>query len=83
MTPIKITVWWDNQDHANEGWAYRVLGGDDDRDEGPLDSLPDNADGTALQDAVVSIAHQHGVTITSDDVVVEPNIDGGFAEWTA
>lgn len=80
----EITVWWDTQDKANEGWAYRVCGVGDDRDEGPYDGvLAGNADGSALQNAVVSLAFQFGVTITNDDVVVEPNIDGGYAKWTA
>lgn len=88
-TATSVLVYWDSQDPTNEGWAYRVSADHGDIASGSMDDLggcgdlPTDADGSALQDAVVSVAHQHDIEITADDVVCEPNVDGGYARWDA
>jgi len=74
----EIKVYWDNQDRSNEGWAYRLSDADGDIDSGSLDSDRDDIDGAI--DEAVSIA---GVEVNADAFAREPNVDGGFAIWTA
>ncbi len=78
----KIAVYWDKHDPAGEGWAFTVRFVDGREEGGPSD-WPEApiADGTALQEAVVNVAYQYGAAIVNDDVVAEPKIDGGYAEW--
>ena len=87
MTIIKsIMVFWDNQDSDNEGWAYRVTEANGTQQDGPLEDykqLPDNANGSALQGAVASIAWQYGSELDDGDIAVDLKTEGGFAIWTA
>lgn len=73
---VRATIYWDSQDSDNEGWAYRVQYDDGHEETGPWDG-PASA---AVDAMVVTLAHQHGVTITKGDVACE-DVDGGCGEW--
>lgn len=80
----RVLVYWDSTDPQNEGWAYRVSADHGDIASGALKDqydLPTDADGTALQEAVVQVAYAHDLEIETGDVTAEPNVDGGYAEW--
>lgn len=83
----EVRVYWDSQDPTNEGWAYRVDYSDGHRESGSLSDyvdLPMLTDSAALSDAVVEVAWQHDLQIDDHGAIAcEPNIDGGFAVWTA
>ena len=83
----KVEVWYDSTDHENEGWVASITRGGDntDRDDNLAEdyaTISDDPDGSELQDAVIAVAHQHDITLTSDDVIFE-NIEGGYAHWEA
>ena len=62
-------IYWDNQDKANEGWAYRVRFSDGHEESGEWGwNVSDIDRETAMQEAVVSLAYEHGVDLTDDMV---------------
>ncbi len=75
-TATKITVYWDVQDSANEGWAYRLSHQSGEIASGAIDA--DDLD-AAIEQAIV----ESGLEITVDAFAKEPNLDGGYAIWTA
>lgn len=79
----QVTIYWDSQDSSNEGWAYRIRFSDGHEESGSHDGLGMNATAAQLRDAVVSLAWEHDVEVSSDSVTAEPNVDGGYAEWQA
>ena len=79
----QVTIYWDAQDIANEGWAFRVRFSDGHEESGAYDNLGMNATAAQLRDAVVALAWEHDVEISPDLVIADPNIDGGYAEWQA
>lgn len=84
-TAKEIVVYWDAQDKANEGWAYRVNDEHGSCASGPIDdyvALPNDANGSSLADAVVTIAHSYDIAIDSDAVAFE-NVEGGYAVWSS
>lgn len=57
---ITVTIYWDDQDRANEGWAARKIG-------------PNGEDTTALdaecvEDAKAEAARHYGVNVSSVEV---------------
>ena len=83
-TVTRVLIYWDSQDSINEGWAYRVTFSDGTEESG-ISGFPQQDDATReqLRDAVVAVAYEYDIEISGDDVAtVEPNVDGGFAEWT-
>ena len=78
--PTQLEIYWDKQDRANEGWAERVTYSDGSQVSGPS-GLAAQGTQTELEDAVVDLARQHGLTIDGGSVAVEPNVDGGYACW--
>lgn len=77
----EATIYWDRQGDP-EGWAYRLDYSDGHCESGPWEMpLPDEADASDLQRAVVALADQWGLTIEADEVVAEPKVEGGYARW--
>jgi len=78
-----VKVYWDSQDPANEGWAYRLFGAVDGEqveiDSGALDA----ADDSSPADLVVRVAMENGIDIRRDECACEPDEDGGWATWWA
>jgi hypothetical protein len=72
-----ITVYWDSADAQNEGWASRVRWDDGSEVSESYDGPHDNP-----AEAVMQVAHEHGLEITTDDVACEA-VEGGYAVWTA
>jgi hypothetical protein len=80
----QVEIYWDSQDPNNEGWAERLTYDDGHQESGPCDLIDTpEASRTELQEAIVALAWQNGIEIRDDEVAVEPNVDGGYAEWTA
>lgn len=76
-----IQVCWGDTG-SREDWIYRINQGQ----WRPLKNrhqLSENANSTALQEAVVEIAHQKGLAISVDSVVADIGDAGGYAEWAA
>lgn len=80
MTTItEIKIYWDVQDPANEGWAYRAAG-----DRGLIDSGPiEGIDADDLDGAIDDACSQLGVDLTADQFGRETHVDGGVAVWSA
>lgn len=78
-TATDIMVYWDAQDPRNEGWAYRASDADGMIESGAIDDL----DGDDLDGAIEDACSQLGVDIRADAFAREPNIDGGYATWSA
>jgi hypothetical protein len=82
MTITEATIYWDAQDPDDEGWAWRIKWNHGGEESGPWDAECDGSI-TQLEEAVVSLAGQHGATIETGMVACEPDIDGGYAVYTA
>lgn len=83
-TATECKIYWDTQDPANEGWAYRVLFSDGHEESGAWEwDLPRQATIGQLQDAVVTLAYEHDIAIAAGDVAGDESVDGGYAEWIA
>lgn len=83
MTRVdSILVYWDTQG-AEEAWGYRLyerIGGElRERESGGLDEYDADHD---PREIVVDIASVNDIEITASDCAYEPNVDGGWAEWT-
>lgn len=74
-----INVYWDSQDPANEGWAYRASDEHGDIDSGSIDGV----DSDDLDGAIANACSQLDMDLTADQFAREPHIDGGFAVWSA
>lgn len=78
----EIKVYWDTTDPNNEGWAYVAYTGDGEdqkvAESGGLDADDDDLDG-----AIDEVCHLLDVDLRADQFAREPNIDGGFAIWSA
>ena len=73
-----IDIYWDCQDFANEGWAYRAKDENNETiDSGPIELVVDDD----LVGAIREACHILGVDLTPDDFGCDPNRDGGFASW--
>lgn len=73
--PTSITVYWDNQDRGNEGWAYRCSDQDGDIESGALES-------ETLEHAIASACWILDMTGIEQDFAIGQE-DGGYAIWTA
>ena len=79
MKAIKeAMVYWDATDPANEGWAWRVTSPQNEQESGEWNE-PCDGSITQLEEAVVSLAWQHGLEITVGHVAV----DGQCATFVA
>jgi len=81
MTISQITevkVYWDVQDPNSEAWAYAATSDDGLAASGGLDAEADDIDG-AIEEAISEL----GLDLTPDMFAREPNVDGGYAVWTA
>lgn len=74
----EIQVYWDTQDPANEGWAYRWRI-DGEQQSAQLDGIADND----LDGAIAQACHEIDCDITPDQFAREPNVDGGHAIWSS
>ena len=78
-----VKVYWDSQDPNNEGWAYRLYSRSEEGDEIEIESGEvDAADDASPSELVVRVAWEHGITVREDSCACEPNVDGGWAQWT-
>lgn len=76
-------IYWDSQDRANEGWAFRLTYEDGHQESGEWEgSTPIDAAHSHLEDAVVDLAYENGVEIERGNVAAEPKQDGGYACWS-
>jgi len=72
----KITVYWDEQDPQNIGWAYRaIVSGAEESGEVGIDAT------ASLEDAAIQAAWQLGIELRGDEFAMEPSRDGGCAVW--
>ena len=74
--PKSITVYWDNQDRNNEGWAYRVVLANGREESGEV------ADSDTLEHAIASVCWMLGVAGIEQGFAISQE-DGGYAIWTA
>jgi hypothetical protein len=74
----EIRVYWDAQDVENQGWAYRLIDGQGDIDSGPLEG-----NWCDLAEAIEDVIAISEIDIAVSDFAQEPNLDGGYAVWTA
>jgi hypothetical protein len=72
----KITVYWDTQDPANEGWAYRVYYADGYQHSSRFHTVADDDIDNAIDEACFIL----GAVLTHDDFAVSYD-GGGFADW--
>lgn len=73
--PTSITVYWDNQDRQNEGWAYRCRDEHGDIDSGSLES-------DTLEHAIASACWILNMTGIEQDFAIGQE-EGGYGIWTA
>ena len=76
--PTHITIYWDSQDPANEGWAYRASD-----DLGLIASGGINVDSDSIADAIRAACSELDLDLTPEHFGIEPHVDGGYAEWQA
>ena len=81
-TITQITVYWDTQDPANEGWAYQAIGGQWNRDitdSGPIEGVDEHD----IDSAVAAACRILNCGATPDQFKKTATIDGGYAHWSA
>ena len=74
MEITSVTVYWDNQDRSNEGWAYRASS-----DHASVASGGIDAD--TLRDAVEQTIWELDLPIQADDFGFCRD-EGGYAVWS-
>lgn len=74
--PESITVYWDNQDKQNEGWAYRVKYPKGREESGAV------ADSHTLEHAIASVCWLLALPGIEPDFAICQE-EGGCAIWTA
>jgi hypothetical protein len=77
-----IKVYWDTQGQT-EGWSCEIMGLDDEGllytlETSGLDAEPDDDP----RELVVQEAYSRDIEIRADQCAYEPNVDGGWADWT-
>lgn len=72
-TITSITIYWDNQDPSNEGWAYRIEYRGGQESSGSVDAV-------TLEYAIEGVIHEHDLTIAATEFAVS-NSEGGYAHW--
>ncbi|MDA0834643.1 MAG: hypothetical protein O2955_04575 [Planctomycetota bacterium] len=73
-----ITIYWD-LNTIPQGWAYRTLD-DHGHEQGGYIPLIDDDD---LDGAIRQACHELDIDLYPHDFAREPNIDGGYAVWSA
>jgi hypothetical protein len=72
---IAAEILWDNQDHSNVGWAYRLRFANGREESGEYNGFPDcMPTEDALRNALVHLCLDHGLHLDTDDI----NIDFGI-----
>lgn len=73
----RIVVYWDRQAET-EGWAYRLSD-----DQGDIASGGIFAAGDDLDAAIGEAVRESGLDLDPDMFAREPELEGGFAIWSA
>lgn len=76
MTSQRITnvsIYWDNQDRSNEGWAYSASSNGESVASGGIEA-------SCLSDAIEQTIHALDLDITPDAFAIGRE-EGGYAVW--
>lgn len=69
----RVSVYWDNQDRNNEGWAYSASSYGESVASGGVEA-------SCLSDAIAQVIHELDLDITPDAFSIGRE-EGGYAVW--
>jgi len=81
--PSRVLIYWDDSDPENRGWAYKLEWPNGEVESGADYDLPVLCNATDMQTAVQDLAYRNGRYVDLDDIMADPDLDGGFAEWSS